>query len=104
EAAVGFQQAESCRNLIVAQAPGNAGQLPDGALPLNALLADTSPVFDTVQTMPDDTAVILYTSGTTGRPKGAELSHFNLFYNAECSSVRTIRFEPTSVSLVVLPL
>lgn len=33
----------------------------------------------------DDTAVILYTSGTTGRPKGAELTHSNLLGNAEVS-------------------
>ena len=32
---------------------------------------------------PGDTAVIVYTSGTTGRPKGAELTHFQLYMNAE---------------------
>src|SRR4051812_20522950 len=72
EADAGFTQATRCTNLIVAQAPGSASPIPAGTLPLNALLADSAPVFDSIQTMPDDTAVILYTSGTTGRPKGAE--------------------------------
>jgi long-chain acyl-CoA synthetase len=34
----------------------------------------------------DDTAVILYTSGTTGKPKGAELTHSNLARNAEIAA------------------
>lgn len=34
----------------------------------------------------DETAVLLYTSGTTGRPKGAELTHHNLLSNAEVSA------------------
>jgi long-chain acyl-CoA synthetase len=104
EAAEGFAQAKSCRNLIVAQAPGSTAALPDGALPLNALMVDTPPTFDTVQTMPDDTAVILYTSGTTGRPKGAELSHFNMFFNAYIGAEKVLRTGPEEVGLAVLPL
>jgi long-chain acyl-CoA synthetase len=105
EAAEGFSKANNCRSLVVAQAPGSTASIPDGALPLNALMADTSPVFDTVQTMPDDTAVILYTSGTTGRPKGAELSHFNMFFNAMvCAEKLGPTPQPDDVILVALPL
>ena len=51
----------------------------------------------------DDTAVILYTSGTTGRPKGAELTHGNLTRNAEVMR-ELIDVESEDVILGALPL
>jgi long-chain acyl-CoA synthetase len=52
----------------------------------------------------EDTAVILYTSGTTGKPKGAELTHGNLSRNAEVASRTTCVIEQGDVVLGALPL
>ncbi len=48
-------------------------------------LFQTEAVSELVQREPDDTAVLLYTSGTTGTPKGAELTHANLLSNCVAS-------------------
>jgi long-chain acyl-CoA synthetase len=52
----------------------------------------------------EDTAVILYTSGTTGTPKGAELTHDNLMSNVETILDTLIQIEPDDVVLGALPL
>jgi long-chain acyl-CoA synthetase len=51
-----------------------------------------------------DTAVILYTSGTTGRPKGAELTHANLIRNAEVTASTLLHLVPDDVIFGGLPL
>jgi long-chain acyl-CoA synthetase len=81
-----------------------AGPSPiEGAQTLGMLMAGQPPTFPTVQTSPDDTAVILYTSGTTGRAKGAELSHANMIMNARLADNMYERAQD-DVHLVVLPL
>jgi long-chain acyl-CoA synthetase len=61
------------------------------------------PDFDVAQVADDDTAVILYTSGTTGQPKGAELTHSNLMRNAEASA-SLFDLDENVVVLGALPL
>jgi long-chain acyl-CoA synthetase len=51
-----------------------------------------------------DTAVILYTSGTTGKPKGAELTHANLATNARNSVDTLLEVGPDDVIMGCLPL
>ena len=69
----GFESTDSCAELFVVDAD------PSTALSWARELPAT---FEMVERNDEDTAVILYTSGTTGQPKGAELRHRNMRDNA----------------------
>jgi long-chain acyl-CoA synthetase len=79
-----------------------AGPAPPGT-PFDDLLAGDPPGPRLAAVSPADPAVIIYTSGTTGAPKGAVLSHFTLYMNADTSG-RLFDFEDSDVVLVALPL
>ena len=59
---------------------------------------------DVVERDDEDTAVVLYTSGTTGKPKGAELTHHNMNTNARTSAETLIEAGPDDVIMGCLPL
>jgi long-chain acyl-CoA synthetase len=63
-----------------------------------------APADAVVDRAPTDTAVILYTSGTTGQPKGAELTHGNLASNVEVTQSDLLHLAPGDVVFGGLPL
>ncbi|HWF69280.1 MAG TPA: long-chain fatty acid--CoA ligase [Mycobacterium sp.] len=67
------------------------------------LICSAEPVAEPVAREDDDTAVILYTSGTTGTPKGAELTHANLRRNI-ATVVEMLDLSAGDVILGALPL
>ncbi len=79
---------------IVLVAPGEFEQL----------LAEVTPAYEDVRRAESDTAVILYTSGTTGTPKGAELTHANLLVNCFHGGTELMKVAPDDVILGALPL
>jgi len=99
----GFNSAPDCKDFYMIMPSPMMGSPIEGIKTLGEFMNGQSPNFEFAMTSPDDTALIIYTSGTTGKPKGAELSHSNIFMNAMISKGLTnMTFEDKS--LVVLPL
>jgi long-chain acyl-CoA synthetase len=78
-----------------------AGGEGDGTV---AAMSAADPVGRLHPTLASDTAVVLYTSGTTGKPKGAELTHSNLLLNCAVVVPKMLPLAPDEVMLATLPL
>jgi long-chain acyl-CoA synthetase len=97
DGSAGFEQTDSCEHFFVITADPAAESPIEG-------LQGKPPTFEAVLRAETDPAVILYTSGTTGQAKGAELSHSNLLLNALTCN-RLFQSSPgTDTHLLVLPL
>jgi long-chain acyl-CoA synthetase len=103
EGHAGFEATDSCEHFfMITPSPTDASPIA-GTKTMGMLMAGQSPVFESFPTEPNDTAVIIYTSGTTGRPKGAELTHANLMFNATLSA-DLFDLKADSRQVLVLPL
>ena len=91
---------EAAKGAADAGAQAIAVETPD----LADLLAEHAPATEQAGRGNDDDAVILYTSGTTGKPKGAQLTHASLVRNAELTAQTLLQNNPDDVTMGCLPL
>ncbi len=99
----GFKKVKKCKHFFMIMPKPEMPSPIAGTETLGSMMAGQSPKCETHRTKAEDTAVIVYTSGTTGRPKGAELTHSNLLLNAILvTELGTSKAD--DVALIVLPL
>jgi long-chain acyl-CoA synthetase len=105
---IAFILADSGAKLLVCGGPlvrsGTAGAEAAGVPVLVADLPEDRPIETIATREPQDDAVILYTSGTTGKPKGAVLTQNNIILNADVCVSDLFYVECEDVFLGALPL
>lgn len=92
------QEAQYSRDIILV----GEQEIP-GTLSFEKLVAISSDEFEIVSTADNDLAIVMYTSGTTGVPKGVMLTHGNLYFIAT-TGIKVFPSSQESVGLNVLPL
>ncbi|MFB6944034.1 long-chain fatty acid--CoA ligase [Streptomyces sp. NPDC056305] len=93
------EAAEPLGTVLLTVGPG-----PAGTVDLENAAQGTAPIDDSAVREPDDVAVVFYTSGTTGKPKGVMLTHRNILYNVERMVTTPYMFRSDDVLLGCLPL
>ncbi|AMM21845.1 hypothetical protein AX769_18935 [Frondihabitans sp. PAMC 28766] len=88
----------TCRQLVYdSQAPGSSE--------LDALLADSSTDDPAIDVDPWSTSVLMYTSGTTGTPKGVKMSHQGYLFLRLCEHLEpSFDYDASDIMLTVMPL
>jgi long-chain acyl-CoA synthetase len=101
-----FRNTPTCRDLIVVTGDRPKADLTGrGIHRYDEVMRSAATTFEMAATNADETAVIVYTSGTTGKPKGAELTHFGQFFQCRVlPHVTPDMTRPDDVALLALPL
>jgi long-chain acyl-CoA synthetase len=98
-----YRRTAGCEHFVLLTTDPSATSPAPDAETLTEFTHRQPATFASAATAETGTAVILYTSGTTGQPKGAELTHSNMVQNALLAN-RLFGLHPHDVHLAVLPL